>query len=106
MSSREPSASSMLAWDDVSTGGTVASDFKGGDIVTTTVVIFSREDCSDSQLDTSVITWFRRCLTSVVILPSSFGGDLCGLVVWMMEALPIDSALVSDSSLAGISISR
>ena len=27
MPSREPSASSMLAWDDVSTGGTVTSDF-------------------------------------------------------------------------------
>ena len=106
MSFREPSASSMLAWDDVSTGGTVTCDFGGGDVVTATVVIFFREDCLDSQLDASVITWSRRCLTSAVILSSSFGGDLCGLVVWMMEALPIDSALVSDSTLGGISISR
>ena len=54
--SREPSASSMLAWDDVSTGGTVTSNFWGGDMVATASVIFSREDCSDSQLDLGV--WF------------------------------------------------
>ena len=106
ISSREPSASLMLAWDDVSTGGTVTSDFQGGDIVTIAVVIFSREDCLHSQPDASVIAQSRRWLTSAVILPSSFGGDLCGLDAWMMDASPIDGALVSDSSLGGISISR
>ena len=74
--------------------------------MTAAVVIFPREECSDSQLDASIIAQSRRSLTSVVMLPSSFRGDLHGLVVWMMEALPIGSALLSDSSLGGISISR
>ena len=74
--------------------------------MTTTVVIFPREECSDSQLDASIIAQSRRSLTSVVILPSNFGGDLHGLVVRMMEASPIGGALVSDSSMGGISISR
>ena len=89
MYSREPSASSMLAWDDVSTGGTETSDFQGGDVVTTTVVIFPREECLNSQLDASTIAQSRMSLTSGVMLPSSFGGDLHWLVVWMMEASPI-----------------
>ena len=74
--------------------------------MTATVVIFPREECSDSQLDASVIAHSRRSLTSVAMLPSDFRGDLHGLVVWMMEASSIGSALVSDSSMAGMSISR
>ena len=74
--------------------------------MTTAIVIFSREECSDSQLDVSVIAQSRRSLTSAVILPSNFRGDLYGLVVWMMEASPIGGALVSDSSMGGILISR
>ena len=66
--------------------------------MTATVVIFSREECSDSQLDASIIAQSRRSLTSAAILPSNFRGDLPGLVVRMMEASPIDGALVSDSS--------
>ena len=60
----------------------------------------------DSPLDTLVIAQSRRSLTSAVILPSSFWGDLYGLVVWMMEALPIGGVLVTDSSLGGVLISR
>ena len=100
MPSREASASSTLSWGDVSMGGSEISDFQGGDIVTAAVVIFSREECLDSQLDTSIIARSRKSLISVVILPSNFGGDLHALVVWMMEASPIGSAL-SDSSLGG-----
>ena len=74
--------------------------------MTAAVVIFPREECLDSQLDASIIAQSRRSLTSAVMLPSSFRGDLHGLVVWMMEALPIGGALVFDSSLGGISISR
>ena len=106
MPSREASSSSTLDLDDVSMGGSETSDFWGGDVVTTAVVIFSREECLDSQLDASIIAQSRRSLTSAVVLPSNFGGDLCGLVIWMMEASPIGGALVSDSSMGGISISR
>ena len=74
--------------------------------MTTTVVISPREECLDSQLDASIIAQSRRSLTCMAILPSNFRGDLCGLVVWMMEALPIGGALVSDSSSGGILISR
>ena len=87
-------------------GQSETSDFQGGDAMTTTVVIFPREECSDSQLDTSIIAHSRRSLTSPAILPSDLGGDLCGLVVWMMEASSIGGALVSDSSMGGMSISR
>ena len=106
MFSREASASLMLAWDDMSTSGSETSDFWGGDIVTTAVVIFPREECSDSQLDVSIIAQSRRSLTSAVILPSNLEGDLCGLVVMVMEALPIGGAFVSDSSMGGILIPR
>ena len=70
MSSREPSTSSMLAWDDVFTGGAVTSDFQGGEVVIAAIVIFSREDHLDSQLDTSITAQSRRWVTSAVILPS------------------------------------
>ena len=73
--------------------------------MTTTVVIFPREECLDSQLDASIIARSRRSLTSAAILPSNSGGDLHGLVVWMMEASSIGGALVSDSSMGGILIS-
>ena len=74
--------------------------------MTATVVIFPREECSDSQLDASIIAQSRRSLTSAAILPSNFRGDLHGLVVWMIEASPLGSALVSDSSRGRILISR
>ena len=60
-------------------------------------MILSREDCSDLPLDASIIAQSRRWLTSAVILPSGLGGDLCGLVVWVIEALPMGRTLVSDS---------
>ena len=68
MSSREPSASSTLAWEDVLAGGVVTSDLWGGDMVAVTVAVFSGEDCSDSQLDVSAIARFRRLSTSVAML--------------------------------------
>ena len=74
--------------------------------MTAAVVIFSREDCLDLLLDASVIARSRRWLTSAIILPSGLGGDLCRLVVWMIEALPMGRTLVSDSPLGGMSISR
>ena len=54
-SSRDPSTSLTLAWEDVSAGGVVTSDLQGGDVVAATVAVFSREDCSDLQLDVSAI---------------------------------------------------
>ena len=54
-SSREPSASLMLAWEDVSAGGVVTSDLWAGDVVAVTVEVFSWEDCLDLQLEVSVI---------------------------------------------------
>ena len=87
-------------------GWSETSDFWGGDVMTATVVIFPGEECLDSQLDASVIAQSRRSLTCVVILPSNFGGDLCGLVIRMVVTLPIGGALVSGSSMEGILILR
>ena len=106
ISSREGSDSLTLAWDEVLMGWSETSNFWGGGVMTTTVVIFPREECLDSQLDASVIAQSRRSLTSAIILPSNFGRDLCGLVVRMMVASPIGGVLVSDSSMGGISIPR
>ena len=74
MSSREPSLSSMLAWDDVLTGGTVTSDFRGGDVVAAALVIFSREDCLDNgflclslRQDAQVFALGEWCITRTLI---------------------------------------
>ena len=75
-------------------------------MVATPSVTFSREDCSDLQLDTSAIAWSRRWLTSAAILLSGLGGGLCRLVAWMMETSPIGRTLVCDSPLGRMSISR
>ena len=42
------------------------------------------DKCLDSQLDTSSTAQDRRLLTSVIMLPSDFGGDLCGLAIRMV----------------------
>ena len=41
--------------------------------------------CLDSQLDASSTAWDRRLRTSVVILPSNFRRNLCGLVIRMVR---------------------
>ena len=74
--------------------------------MTATVVIFPWEECLDSQLDASITACNRRSLTSADILPSNFRGELYGLVTRMVEVSPIGSALVSGSSMGGISIPR
>ena len=57
-----------------------------------------RGDCLDSQLEASSTARDRRLLTSIVILPSNFGGDLCELVIRMVETLPGGGILWSGSS--------
>ena len=59
------------------------------------------EECSDLQLDAYSTAWDWRLLTSIVILPSNFGGDLCGLVIRMVETSPRGSIFWSDSSTGG-----
>ena len=60
----------------MSTGQSSPSGFWGGVMGTTTGVGLLGDECLDPQLDASSIAWDRRLLTSVVILPSNFGGDL------------------------------
>ena len=91
----------MLAWEDVSAGGVVTSDLWGGDMVATTVVVFSEDDCLDLQLDVSAIAWVRRLSTSAAMLHLGPVEDLGGMVSRMMEALPIARAFVSNSLLSG-----
>ena len=106
MPSTEASPSLMLAWDDVSIGGTVTSNFWGGDVVATDMVIFSKQDCSDSWLDNLATPCSRSQLTSAVILPSGLGGDLLGLVVGSKWILLMGRSLASDSILGGMLISQ
>ena len=58
--SREASASSILAREEVSTSRGEASDFWGGDATASTVATFPMGECLDLQLDLSAITWVRR----------------------------------------------
>ena len=108
MSCREASASLMLTWNEVSTAWSRPSGFWGGVMSTTAVVDLLGDECSDSQLDASSTAWDRRLLTSVVILPSDFRGNLCGLVIRMVETLPRGGIFWSGSSTGSeaISISR
>ena len=69
ISSREASPSSMLAWDEVSAGGSRPSGLCGRDMRTTAVVSLLGGDCWDSQLDVSNTAWDRRLLISIGILP-------------------------------------
>ena len=75
---------------------------------TAAVVGLLGDKCSDSQLDTPNAAQDRRLLTSVVILPSNFGGDLCGLVIRMLETLPRGGIFWSGSSTGdeGISVPK
>ena len=72
--SREASPSSILAWEEVSTGRGGASDLWDGDMTASAVVAFPMAECSDSQLDWSAITWVNRSLTSVAMLILGFKG--------------------------------
>ena len=78
MSSREASASSMLAWDEVSTAWSGPSGFWGGVMRTTAVVGLLGDDCLDSQLDTSSTAQDRRLLTS----HSHTAFQFWGIFVW------------------------
>ena len=108
VSSREASTSSMLAWDEVLTALSGLSGFWGGVVRTTAVVSLLGDEHLDSQQDASSTAQDRRLLTSIVILPSDLGGDLCGLVIRMVETSPRGSVFWSGSSTGdeGISIPR
>ena len=108
ISSREASPSSMLAWDEVSAGGSRPSGLHGRDMRTTAVVSLLEGDCWDSQLDTSNTAWDRRLLTSIVILPSGLRGDLGGLVTRTVGMSLRGSIFLSGSSMGGkgMSISK
>ena len=83
-----PSASSMLAWDDVLTGGTVPSDSWDGDMVATALLTFSGEDCSDLQLDTSAIAWSRRWV------------DFCSNTAFWIRGRVVQISCLDDQNLA------
>ena len=72
--SREASASSILAWEEVSTGRGGTSDLWDGDVTTSTVAAFPMGECSDSWLDSSAITQVSRSSTSVAMLILGFRG--------------------------------
>ena len=72
---------------------------------TTAEVGLLGDECLDPQLDASNIAQDRRLLTSVVILPSNFGGDLWGLATRMVETSPRGGIFWSSSSTGGEGIS-
>ena len=97
MSSTEAFASLMLTWHEVSTAWSGPSGFQGGVMGTAAVVSLLGNEHSDSQLDASSTAQDRRLLTSVVILPSDFRGDLSGLVIRRVETSPKGSTFWSSS---------
>ena len=97
--SRDASAISALTWDDVSTGWSSSFDFWGRGIGMTIGLGLPRVEFSDPQPDVSSITWDRRSLTSLVMLPSpsNLGGWTYGgwLSQWWRpskEAVPFSPA--------------
>ena len=91
----------MLAWDEVSTGGSRPSVFCGGDMRTTAVAGLLGDDCWDPQLDVSNTAWDRRLLTSVVMLPLDLGGDFGGLVIKTVGMSSRGGIFWSGSSIGG-----
>ena len=59
------------------------------------------DEHSNSQLDASSTAQDRRLLTSVVILPSDFRGDLCGLVIRIVEIEVVSFGLVPPQGVGG-----
>ena len=80
--SREASPSSILAWEEVLTGGGGASDLWDGDMTASTVAAFPMVECSNSQLDSSAITQVSRSSTSIAMLILGFKGVLGGSSCW------------------------
>ena len=105
MSSREASTTLALACDEVSTVWYGPSGFWDGVMGTATGVDLLGDECLDLQLDVSSTAWDRRFLTSIVMLPSNFGGDLWGLATMMVDTLPRGGIFWSGSSIGGDRIS-
>ena len=78
--SRDASAISVLAWDEVSTGWSSSFGLWGGGVRMTTGFGLLGVEFSDLQPDVSSTTRDRRFLTSMVMLPSlsDLGGGLMG----------------------------
>ena len=113
--SRDASAISMssrvFTWDQVSTSFGSSFSLSGGGVSMTTGFGLLRVKFPDPWPDMPSITQDRRLLTSMVMLTSlsGFGGMvLRGLVIIMVEHLPIGDAFWSGSSAMGykMSISR
>ena len=94
---REASPSSILAWEEVSTGRGGASDLWDGDMTTSTVAAFPMAECSNLQLDSSVITWVSRSSTSVAMLILGFKGVLGEVAAGIVCALPSGRVVYSGS---------
>ena len=99
--SKEAFTSSILAWEEVSTGRGGASDLWGGDMTASTVAAFPMGECSDSWLDSSAITWVRRSLTSAAMLTLCFWGVGGKLAAEMVCTLSTSKVVHSGSSLGG-----
>ena len=109
--SRDASAIPALTWDEVSTGW--SSSFGGweGGIRMTTWHGLLGVELLDPWLDVSSISWDKKSLTSLVMLPSpsDFSRvDLWGLAIMMVETSPRGGTFSSGSFTmgGGMSISR
>ena len=98
----------MLAWDEVSAGGSRPSGFCGRDVRIAAMVGLHEGNCLDPQLDASKTDQDKRLLTSIVILPLDLGGDLRGLVIRTVGMSLRGCIFCSGSSIRGegISISK
>ena len=95
---REASPSSILAWEEVLTGGGGASDLWDGDMNASAVAAFPMVEHSDSQLDSSAIAWVSRSSTSVAMLILDFKGLLVEVAAGIVCTLPSGRVVHSGSS--------
>ena len=94
---REASPSFILAWEEVSTDRSGASDLWDGDVTVSTVAAFPMGGCSNLWLDSSTIAQVSRSSTSVAMLIHGFKGVLGELAAGIVCASPTGRVVCSGS---------
>ena len=89
---------SILAWEEVPTGGGGASDLWDRDMAASSVAAFPIVECSNLWLELSAIAWVSRSSTSVARLILGFKGVFGEVAAGMVCGLPSGGVVCSGSS--------
>ena len=92
------SPSSVLAWEEVSTGRTGTCDLWGRDMTASAAAAFSAAECSDSWLEWSAIAQFSKSSTSALRVIPGFQGILGVVAAGITCTLSCGGVVHSGSS--------